>query len=127
MKRNTKISIIVPVYNVEAHIGKCLDSILNQTITNIEVIVVNDGSTDQSGLICDEYAKRDKRIKVIHLNKAGVSVARNVGVKKATGDFIGFVDGDDYIAHDMYKKLYEACIQTKSDISICKLGRKIDG
>jgi len=103
-----------------------MNSILNQTFTDFEVIVVNDGSTDKSGVICDEYAEKDKRVKVFHLSKSGVSVARNVGVNSATGDYIGFVDGDDYIETVMYEKLYEACIQSGSDVSICKLGREIN-
>jgi len=127
MGKNYAISIIVPVYNIEAHVGKCLDSIINQTFTDFEVIVINDGSTDKSGDICDEYAKKDKRIKVVHQGKKGVSVARNEGINRATGDFIGFVDGDDYIDRTMYKKLYEACIDTGSSISICKLGREMNG
>lgn len=122
-----KISIIVPVYNAGKYLKKCLDSIINQTFTNIEVIVVNDGSTDESRLICDRYAKKDHRIKVIHKKHAGVSDSRNIGINHAQGDYIGFVDGDDYIQQDMYKRLYELCIDTKSDISICRLGREIDG
>src|SRR5690625_7031624 len=127
MKERPAISIIVPVYNVNTYLEKCLKSILNQTFTDVEVIVVNDGSTDQSGLICDEYAEKDKRIKVIHQAKKGVSAARNTGINRATGDFIGFVDGDDYIDKSMYENLYQACMETGSSISICKLGRKING
>src|SRR5690625_2953673 len=126
MVKRPTISIIVPVYNLEAHLGKCLNSILNQTFTDFEVIIVNDGSTDKSGAICDEYVTKDKRIKVVHQGKKGVSAARNAGIKRATGDFIGFVDGDDYIDKRMYEKLYQACIKTRSSISICKLGREID-
>src|SRR5690625_1112097 len=127
MGKKPAISIIVPVYNIEAHIRKCLDSILNQTFTDFEVIVINDGSTDQSGEICEEYAKLDKRVKVIHQGKKGVSAARNAGVNHATGNFIGFVDGDDYIEKNMYKNLYEACTEMGSEISVCKLGREIKG
>lgn len=127
MKLNPKISIIVPVYNIDQHLRKCLDSILAQTFTNFEVIVVNDGSTDQSGEICDEYAKKDERVQVIHQENGGVSSTRNAGVGRATGDYIGFVDGDDYLDKDMYKRLYQACIETGSSIAICKLGREIDG
>lgn len=127
MRNKPAISVIVPVYNVEAHLRKCLDSILNQTFKSLEVIIVNDGSTDQSGEISDEYVEKESRIQVIHLEKEGVSAARNIGVSQAKGDFIGFVDGDDYIDERMYKTLYEACLRTSSNISICKLGREING
>ncbi len=121
------ISIIVPVYNIAPYLKKCLDSILAQTLTNFEVIVVNDGSTDGSNEICDEYRDRDKRVKVIHQKYGGVSSARNAGVSSAEGEFIGFVDGDDYIDPNMYQILYQLCTDTGSDISICTLGREING
>lgn len=127
MKLQPKISIIVPVYNIDMYLGKCLDSILAQTFTDFEVIVVNDGSTDHSGIICDQYAEKDQRIRVIHKQHGGVSSSRNVGIEQAEGDYIGFVDGDDYIKENMYKILYGLCIETKSHISICKLGREVDG
>ena len=122
-----KISIIVPVHNVELYLVQCIESILAQTITDYEVVLVNDGSTDRSGEICDELALRDNRIKVIHKEYGGVSSARNEGVKKANGIYIGFVDGDDRIDSEMYKNLYDLCVDTASDISICKLGREING
>jgi glycosyltransferase involved in cell wall biosynthesis len=122
-----EISIIVPVYNVENYLEDCLDSILAQSFQDFEVILVNDGSTDRSGLICDDYAKKDVRIKVVHQEYRGVSSARNVGVANAEGEFIGFVDSDDRIDIHMYKTLYELCKETSSDISICNLGREIDG
>lgn len=121
------ISIIVPVYNNHQYLKRCLDSILAQTLTDIEVILINDGSTDQSGKICDKYATKDNRIKVIHQQSKGVSSARNKGVELATGDYIGFVDGDDYIVEDMYEHLYKACMESESHIAICKLGREING
>ncbi|WHY85192.1 glycosyltransferase [Neobacillus novalis] len=121
------ISIIVPVYNVEPFIEDCLNSILAQSFSNLEVILVNDGSTDKSGDICHEYEKLDRRVKVINQEYGGVSAARNAGVKVAQGVFIGFVDGDDRIDKDMYTKLYCLCEETNSDISICKLGREING
>lgn len=124
---NPKISIIVPVYNIDKYLSNCLDSILDQTFTDFEVIAVNDGSTDQSGSICEAYATRDQRIKVVHKKHGGVSSSRNLGVEHAKGDYIGFVDGDDYIHAHMYHNLYERCMETESDISICKLGREIDG
>ncbi|MCP3029190.1 glycosyltransferase [Halobacillus sp. A5] len=119
---NPAISIIVPVYNVEPYLRRCLDSILAQTFTDIEVIVVNDGSTDRSGEICDEFAEKDKRIRVIHKKNGGLSSARNAGLDIVKGEYIGFVDSDDYIDINMYKKLYELCIYTRSDISICTFG-----
>lgn len=127
MRKRVAISVIVPVHNAQTHLRKCLNSILQQTFKDLEVIIVNDGSTDESGEICNEYIARDDRIQVIHQEKKGVSTARNIGLSKASGDFIGFVDSDDYIDRKMYEKLYEACLTTKSNIAICKLGRELDG
>ena len=124
---STIISIIVPIYNVENYISRCIESILNQSLVEIELILVDDGSSDNSGYICDKYAKNDSRIKAIHKENGGVSSARNLGVKVSTGKYIGFVDPDDYVDIDMYKKLYELCIKSNSDIAICKLGREING
>lgn len=121
------ISIIVPIYNVDNYLEKCIDSILNQALEEFELVLVNDGSTDNSGAICDKYSNKDERVKVIHKKNGGVSSARNVGIKNANGDYIGFVDPDDYVDIDMYKKLYELCIKSNSDIAICKLGREING
>jgi glycosyltransferase involved in cell wall biosynthesis len=121
------ISIIVPVYNVEPYLENCIKSILTQNFSNFEVILVNDGSIDKSGKICDVYAQIDTRIKVVHKENGGVSSARNIGVEMALGDFIGFIDGDDRIDENMYRELYRLCVETDSDISICKLGREIDG
>ncbi|MUV36906.1 putative glycosyltransferase EpsJ [Lentibacillus sp. JNUCC-1] len=121
------ISIIVPVHNQERFIGKCLDSILSQSFTHFEVIVINDGSTDRSGIICDAYAKQDQRVTVLHTTYSGVSSSRNKGVQAARGAYIGFVDGDDYVEGRMYEWLYRTCQETNSDIGICKLGREIDG
>lgn len=113
------ISVIVPVYNVEKYLRKCVDSILAQTYTNLEIILVDDGSPDNCGKICDEYAAKDSRIKVIHQENGGLSAARNAGLDVATGDYIGFVDSDDYIAPDMYEKLYQAIEIYNSDIALC--------
>lgn len=121
------ISIIVPIYNVDNYLEKCIDSILNQALEEFELVLVNDGSTDNSGAICDKYSNKDERVKVIHKKNGGVSSARNVGIKNANGDYIGFVDPDDYIDKYMYKTLYELCEKSNSDIGICKLGRQIDG
>ena len=119
------ISVIVPVYNVEKYLCKCIDSILAQSYTNLEIILVDDGSPDNSPAICDEYANKDSRIKVIHLENGGLSAARNAGLDIASGDFIGFIDSDDYISPEMYKKLYEAMKAADADISICNF-QKVD-
>lgn len=114
-----QISIIVPVYNVEAYISRCIDSILAQTFVDFELILVDDGSTDRSGEICDSYAGMDSRIRVIHKENGGASDARNTGIDTAEGRYIGFVDSDDYIAKDMYEKLLKACVNHKADLSVC--------
>ncbi len=113
------ITIIVPIYQVEKYLKKCIDSILNQTYKNLEIILVDDGSTDNSPKICDDYKKKDNRIKVIHKENGGLSDARNAGMKIATGKYIGFIDSDDYIKSDMYQVLYENIVKTNADISIC--------
>ena len=112
------VSIIVPVYNVEKYLSKCIDSILAQTYKNLEIILVDDGSKDNSGTICDEYSKKDKRIKIIHKPNGGISDVRNHGLKIATGDYIGFVDSDDYIAEDMFETLVSLLEKNDADISI---------
>lgn len=122
-----KISIIVPVYNVEKYIDRCIQSILAQTYTNFELILVDDGSPDKCGKICDEYAKKDMRIKVIHKKNGGLGDARNCGLSIATGEYIGFIDSDDYIESDMYEKLINACIEKKSDIAVCGRYDVVDG
>ena len=91
------ISVIVPVYNVEKYLNRCVESIMNQTYKNLQIILIDDGSNDRSGKICDEYAEKDKRIEVIHKENAGVSAARNKGLDKAKGEWITFVDADDWI------------------------------
>lgn len=113
-----KISIIIPCYNVADYIGKCLDSVLAQTYQNIEVICVNDGSEDDTAIVLDVYAKKDVRVKVIHKENGGVTSARFVGLNVATGDWIGFVDGDDIVDVDMYERLM-ANITEEMDISHC--------
>ena len=117
------ISVIIPVYNVEKYLRRCIDSIIAQTYKNLEIILVDDGSTDNSGKICDEYLKQDNRIKVIHKKNGGLSDARNNGIKIATGDYIGFVDSDDWIHTNMYEKLHYALVENDADISCCKLIR----
>ncbi len=100
-----KVSIIIPVYNVQTYIEECLKSLLQQTYKNLEIILVNDGSTDNSGIICDKYAEADTRIRVFHKENGGVSSARNVGLQNVTGDYVTFVDPDDWIEPDMYEKM----------------------
>ncbi|MCL6572225.1 MAG: glycosyltransferase [Bacillus sp. (in: Bacteria)] len=124
---NPEISIVVPVFNLEPYLEDCVKSILAQTFTNYEVILVNDGSTDKSGTICDEFANKHNSVKVIHQQYGGVSAARNTGINSALGNYLGFVDGDDRIEADMYMNLYNLCIETKSDIAVSKLGREING
>ena len=101
------ISIIVPVYNVEKYLNRCLDSIINQSFINFELILINDGSTDKSGKICDKYAQIDKRVRVIHKKNEGVSLTRNLGINIAKGDYITFIDSDDWIEQDFLKKAIE--------------------
>lgn len=116
---NELISVIVPVYNIEKFIGKCIESIIRQTYHNLEIILVDDGSTDESGRICDEYAKTDTRIKVIHKQNEGLSDARNSGLVICNGKYIGFVDGDDWIANDMYEFLHQTLVEYQADVSVC--------
>lgn len=117
--KNELITIIVPVYNVEDYLCKCIDSIIGQTYNNLEIILVDDGSPDRCGEICDEYARHDTRIRVIHKENGGLSDARNVGIENSKGDYIAFVDSDDYIAPDMYEKLYNIAKVNDADMSIC--------
>ncbi len=115
------ISVIIPVYNVEKYLHKCVDSVLAQTYTNLEIILVDDGSTDASGQICDEYVAKESRIKVIHKPNGGVSSARNAGLEIAQGQYIGFVDGDDYIELSMYQILLDSILQNHSEIARCEM------
>lgn len=114
-----KISIIVPIYNVEKYLRKCIDTIVNQTYKNLEIILVNDGSTDNSYKICEEYACKDKRIKTINKENGGLSDARNAGLKIATGEYVSFIDSDDYIELDMIYNLYQGIIKNYADICCC--------
>ena len=112
------VSIIIPVYNSERHLSSCLESAIGQSYKNIEIILVDDGSTDNSGMMCDEYARKDKRIKVIHKKNSGPSSARNAGIESARGEFIFFLDADDYIKRGAINLLVENYYQTKADIVI---------
>lgn len=114
-----KISVIVPVYQAEQYVNRCVDSILTQTHTNLEIILIDDGSTDRSRQICDEYARQDQRVKVIHKKNAGVAAARNAGLDVATGTYLAFVDSDDYIDPDMYEKMMGKAVQYDCDLVMC--------
>lgn len=118
-----KISIIVPIYNVEKYLKECLDSLINQTYSNLEIILVDDGSTDNCPTICNEYAKMDTRIKVIHKKNAGLSEARNSGMEISTGEYIAFVDSDDYVRKDMYEKMMISINEKKADIVMSGFSR----
>lgn len=111
-----KISVIVPVYNVDRFLDRCLISITGQTFKDLEIILVDDGSPDNSPQMCEEWAKKDNRIRVIHKENGGLGFARNSGMEIATGEFIAFVDSDDYIEFDMYEKLYQEAEESDSDI-----------
>ena len=128
----TAISVIVPVYRVEKYLPACIDSILNQTFTDFELILVDDGSPDRCPEICDEVARRDARVRVIHQANAGLSAARNAGIEIAHGEWLGFVDSDDYIAPQFYEKLYQTAQRTDADCVMCSVqnvdesGKSID-
>lgn len=113
-----KVSIVVPMYRVERYLPKCIDSILSQTLREIEVVLVDDGSPDRSGKIAEEYARRDYRIKVIHQKNSGLGPARNTGIANATGEYVGFVDSDDWVDSEMFSRLYAAASQSNADIAV---------
>lgn len=113
------ISVIIPVYNVEKYLKECLDSITDQTYKNIEIVIIDDGSKDNSGIICDEYARRDNRIKIIHKENEGVSIARNIGIGCARGKYITFIDSDDFVENNYIEMLYKHCKESNADLSIC--------
>ena len=115
------ISVIVPVYNVEELLPRCVESILAQTKENIEIILVNDGATDSSGAVCDTYAKKDQRIKVIHKPNGGLTSAWKAGAEAAQGAYLGFVDSDDWIDADMYERMWESAVKYDSDVVVCGL------
>ena len=113
------VSVIVPVYNVESYVAKCIESIVNQTFKDLDIILVDDGSKDSSGSICDRFAETDKRIRVIHKVNGGVSSARNAGLDIAAGEYIVFVDGDDYIDSKMIETLCSVAVENSSDLVMC--------
>lgn len=119
------ISVIVPVYNVENYVDRCIDSVLNQSYLNLEILLIDDGSTDRSGSICNEYKEKDDRIKCIHKKNGGLSDSRNMGILYAKGQYITFVDGDDFIADDYIEYLYFLISKYNADISICNYQKVI--
>ena len=126
MENNEVISIIVPVYKVEDYIRRCIDSLLTQTYMNTQIILVDDGSPDMCGRICDEYAATDTRIQVIHKENGGLSDARNAGLLAAKGEYIAFVDSDDWVAPDYLERMYEALCKQNADICECSVQRTSD-
>ena len=113
-----ELSIIVPVYNASEYLHKCIESIKKKTFDSLEIILINDGSTDNSGEICEKYCDSDKRISVYHIKNSGPGAARNFGIKKAKGRYVGFVDSDDYIHQDMYRRLLEPVDLNKESIQV---------
>lgn len=116
---NPLISVIVPVYKAEPYLQRCVDSIRNQTYSNLEIILVDDGSPDRCGEMCDAFAKEDKRIRVFHKENGGQSSARNLGLNNMTGTYVGFVDSDDWIEPDMYEHLHDILVTHNAQISCC--------
>lgn len=117
--KEEKISIVIPVYNASKYLSKCLDSVVNQNYSNIEIVLVNDGSKDNSGSICDEYSSKDKRVKVIHKENGGVSSARNTGIDNASGKYVTFIDSDDLVHPDYIKKLVSNL--DNDTLSVCEI------
>ena len=119
MNTTPKISVIVPVYNTEMYLHRCIDSILSQTFTDFELLLIDDGSKDSSGAICDEYAAKDNRVRVFHKENSGVSLARNLGLDNAIGEWIVFVDADDWLELTMLEKMYHAVVEHNADCVYC--------
>ena len=114
------ISVIVPVYNVERYLGSCIDSILAQRYGRLEILLINDGSTDSSGAICDAYMEKDKRIRVIHKDNTGQADTRNLGIELAAGEYLAYVDSDDLVAEDYIERLYQMAVSTGAGMSVCR-------
>lgn len=126
MSKSVAVSIIIPVYNVEQYLEQCLDSVVNQQFTDFEVILVNDGSTDQSPEICEKYVALDRRFRLIHQKNAGLAAARQTGLDAAQGDYVAFVDSDDWLEPNMYQKMYNAASESGADIVFCNVYRNED-
>ena len=116
---NPLVSVVVPVYKVESYIERCIESVIHQTYSNLEILLVDDGSPDRCGFICDQFAKRDYRIKVFHKNHGGLSDTRNYALDRLTGDYVAFVDSDDWIEPDMCEVLVKNAIENDADICVC--------
>lgn len=125
IKERPIVSIILPIYNVQKYLSRCMDSLLNQSLRNIEIILVNDGSPDGCPQMCDEYAKLDNRVKVIHKKNEGLGYARNSGLELATGCFVVFIDSDDYVSLNMLENLYKVALNNGSDIVFCGLRKEV--
>lgn len=121
MEKDIKVSIIIPVYNTSMYLDKCLNSLLNQTLNEIEIICVNDGSTDDSLIVLQNFAQKDGRVKIIDQKNQGQSVARNAGIKEAKGEYIGFIDSDDWADVEMFERLYGNAKQFNSDLAMCSI------
>jgi len=126
MSYKSKVSVIIPVYNSERYLRECLDSVINQTLRDIEIICVNDGSTDSSLSILNEYAEKDKRLRVLNQENAGAGAARNAGLKVAGGEYLSFLDADDFFAPTMLEEMYNRCLEDEADIGICKVWKYDD-
>lgn len=120
-EKTPELSIIVPIYKVEKYLKECIQSILQQTFTDFELILVDDGSPDACPQMCDAIAEQDSRVRVIHQKNGGLSAARNTGIEAARGNWLGFVDSDDFVAPDFYEKLYHAAVSAGADCSICSV------
>ena len=121
------VSVIAPVYNVERFVAQCIESVIAQTFQDWELILIDDGATDRSGAICDEYAAKDSRIKVVHKKNTGISDSRNIGVRMAEADIIGFIDSDDWVEPEMFRKMYDTITSTGADIAVCGVFRDYPG
>lgn len=126
ISNNVMISVIVPVYNVEDYLEECCDSIINQTYKNLEVLLIDDGSTDNSGMICDKLGEKYSCVRVFHKSNKGLASARNFGIEHAQGDYLGFVDSDDWIYRDMYSSMMDVAIRHSADIVCCNFDLQID-
>ena len=123
---DSKISVIIPIYNVEEYLERCVESVVNQTYKNLEILLIDDGSPDKCYKICDDWAKKDKRIKVVHKENGGLSDARNVGIRYSTGKYLCFIDSDDCIDENYIQYMYQAIKDNCSDIAICKFRKFSD-
>ena len=116
--KHPRVSVVVPIYNVEPYLKKCVESLLSQTLEDIEILLVDDGSPDRCGEIADEYAAREPRVKAFHQKNAGLGPARNTGIEHATGEYVGFVDSDDWVDSQMFERLYSAAAKCDADIVV---------